>query len=107
VLVLGTVWTLSYLVCLVIATAHADNGDFGDDLIHIKKEDIHKHVTSSVENLGELLCSEKRLLDSLIRFKTIVEKETDICQDKSIQNMINVIEKIEKYKLFEQSSQEE
>ena len=99
-------WILSYLVCLVIKIAHADNGVFGDDLIDIKIEDIQKHVASSVENLAELLCSEQRLLDGLINFKTVVEKETEICKDKSIQNMIHIIKKIEKYKLFEQSSQE-
>ena len=75
-------------------------------MIDIKKEDIQKHVASSVENLAELMCSEQRLINSLIKFKTIVEKEADICQDKSIQNMINIIEKIELYKLFEESSQE-
>ena len=99
-------WILSYLVCLVIKIAHADNGVFGDDLIDIKREDIQKHVASSVENLAELLCSEQRLLDGLINFKTVVEKETEICQDKSIQNMIQIIKKIEKYKLFEQSNKE-
>ena len=68
-------------MCLVITIAHADNCVFVDDLIDIKREDIQKHVNSSVENLWELLCSEQRLLDSLIKFKTVVEKETEICQD--------------------------
>ena len=97
---------LSGVVCVLTAVTYADNDVFGDDLIDINTEDINKHVASSVENLGELLCSEQKLLDSLIDFKIWLEKENDLSKDKSVKNMVNIITKLEKYKLFEKSSRE-
>merc|ERR1712106_398519 len=95
---------LSGVVCILTVVTYADNDVFGDDLIDISTEDINKHVASSVENLGELLCSEQKLLDSLIDFKIWLEKEKDLSKDKSVKNMVNIIIKLEKYKLFEKSS---
>ena len=99
-------WAIAGIVWILTVPTFSDNDVFGDDLIHVNEQDIQKHVASSVENLGELLCSEQELIHKLLAFKSALEKEITVTKDKSAQIMVNIIKKLEKYKLLETLSQE-
>ena len=94
------------VVNILAVVTVADNDIFGDNLVDINEEDLQKHVASSVENLAELLCSEQQLIDSLVDFKTVLEVDDIVAKDKSALNMVNIINKLEKFKLFEISNPE-
>ena len=94
-------WALAGVVNILAVVIVADNDIFGDNLVHINEEDLQKHVASSVENLAELLCSEQELINSLVDFKNVLKKENIVAKDKSALNMLNIINKLENFQLFE------